>query len=171
MRAIALTASVMIMFSFFNIAYGQPRSLPKELLEVAKENGCNEVKDFYDRPGMIRPPYVYGYLTGPEENSAAFWCEKQMNGKRVFFLMFMSKGDKHGQLKCSEKLEWRNFPGGLSIYKNTNDTLKDFRYLRDPKKRPPEDKKLDNNGILSEYDGVEVLYYCYKGEWLVRMKD
>jgi len=171
MRAITLTVSAMIMFSYSNIALSQPCSLPKELLEIARENGCSEVRDFYDRPGMIKPPYVYGYLSGPEENSAAFWCEKQMNGKRVFFLMFMSKGDRRGQLKCSEKLEWPNFPGGLSIYKNTNNTLKDFRYLKDSGKKPPESEKLYNNGILSEYDGVEVVYYCYKGEWLVRMKD
>ena len=110
-------------------------SLPKELLEIAKKNGCNEVMGFYDRPGMVNPAYVYGYLPGPEENSAAFWCEKKQGNKRLFFLMFMTRGDTREQMKCPDKIEWKiTFPGGLSIWKGMNTTLEGFEYMDDSKK-------------------------------------
>ena len=83
----------------------------------------------------------------------------------------MTKGDNQRKLKCSHVIEWGNFPGGLSIYRNANDTLKGFRYLKGPLKKPPEKDKLTGSAILSEYDGVEALFYCYKGEWAVKMKD
>lgn len=171
MIASALFASFLLTLFISAPVYSQNHSMPKELLEIAKASGCNEVGDFFNRPGMVKPPYVYGYLPGAEENSAAFWCEKEKSGSRSFFLIIMTKGDNQGKLKCSEKIEWNNFPGGLSIYRKANETLKGFRYIRDPLKRPPETDELSGNAILSEYDGVEALFYCYKGEWVVRMKD
>ncbi|KKK83619.1 hypothetical protein LCGC14_2791560 [marine sediment metagenome] len=40
--------------------------------------------------------------------------------------------------------------------------------MKDVNKEVP-DELVDNMiGILSSYDGVESLYYCYKGDWLVR---
>ena len=170
MRAIALSAGVMIIFSFLNIAYGQPRSLPKELLEIAKRNGCEEVTGFYNRPGMIKPAYAYGYLPCDEENSAVFWCEKKEKAKRRFYLMIMRKGNNCEELKCPDKIEWHNFPKGLSIYKSPNTTLDNFYYVNDSNRKPPKTEKLQHNAILSEYDGVEELFYCYRGEWVVRIR-
>lgn len=71
---------------------------------------------------------------------------------------------------CSTRIEWRNYPGGLSIHKDRKTTLDDFVYLHDARKRGPKNIKLSANGILSEYDGVEDLFYCHKGEWLVRQR-
>lgn len=163
-----------ILFSVFLIypmqGYCQTGSLPEELREIAMENGCSEVKRFFARPGMINPPYVYGYLPGPEENSAAFWCEKKENDKEIFFLIIMVKGAKPEEFKCPDKIQYKGgYPRGLSVYKDRDTTLEHFHFLNDPKRKPPQNAKLTHNAILSEYDGVGVLFYCYQGEWAVRI--
>lgn len=170
MKSLTLVAGIIVVLFHFDVAYCENGSLPKELLEIAQRNGRKEVTGFYDRPGMINPPYVYGYLPCGEENSAAFWCEKKGKGERRFFLMIMRKGNKCEELKCPDKIEWHNFPRGLSIYKGTNTTLEDFYYVNDSKRKPPKTEKLMHNAILSGYDGVEELFYCYKGEWVVRIR-
>jgi hypothetical protein len=151
-------------------SYGQIGSLPEELREVALKSGCSEVKRFFDRPGMVNPPYVYGYLPGPKENSAAFWCEKKENDKEIFLLNFFFKGEIPEEYICSQSIQRKTgYPGGLSVYKDRDTTLEFFHYLNDPKRKPPANEKLTHNGILSEYDGVGLLFYCYKGEWIVRI--
>jgi len=47
--------------------------IPRELVEHAREIGCAQIEDYYDISGMIGPPYVYGYIPGRLEDSAAFW--------------------------------------------------------------------------------------------------
>lgn len=164
MRNIIFTASFLYIAG---TCYGATQLLPDELIEEAKKNDCSQVEDFYKRPGMIKPPYVYGYLPGDEENSAVFWCKK--NNKEKFLLVVMSKEDDK-LLKCSKAIEWANYPRGLAIYNNPNTTLDEFVYIRNPKKKPPKNLKLKENAILSEYDGVSELFYCYEGEWLVRQR-
>lgn len=145
--------------------------LPEELLILAKSEGLDQVNDFYvNRPGMLNPPYIYGYLQGPKENSAVFWAQKKENNKKKYFLLIMEKRRNNNKNVCSEKIEWNSYPRGLSIYKNRNTTLDDFFYLRDRNKRLPKNIRMENNAILSEYDGVEVLFYCYNGEWVVRIR-
>ncbi len=146
--------------------------LPEELLKIATQRGFEQVTDFYiNRPGMLNPPYVYGYLPGDEEDSAAFWCQKTQNGKKRYFLVFMFKKRNNELCNCPDVIEWQNYPKGLSIYNKANATLDGFIYINDPKKKVPKNVKLIYNAILSEYDGVEALFYCYKGEWLVRQRD
>jgi hypothetical protein len=170
MKILALVASIIVMLFLCDLTYCETGSLPKELLEIAKRNGFKEVTGFYNRPGMIKPPYVYGYLPCDEENSAVFWCEKKEKGERRFYLMIMRKDNKCGQLRCPDRIQWHNYPGGLSIYKNMDTTLEHFYYINDPKRKPPKTERLQHNAILSEYDGVEELFYCYKGEWVVRIR-
>src|SRR2546428_12688344 len=52
-------------------------TMPEELSAYAMSKGCEEVRDFFKRPGMINPPYVYGYLEGRREGSAVLWCERR----------------------------------------------------------------------------------------------
>jgi hypothetical protein len=172
MRAIMIGIAMVILLFFSCSVVHDAHCLPRELLEIAQKNGCIAVEDFFDRPGMVKPPYVYGYLPGPEENSAAFWCEKKGDGKRIFLLMFMVKGSASRQIGCADKIEWqRSFPGGLSIYKNDETVLDDFKYLKDSRKSPRKGVRLKGNAIQSEYDGVEVLFYCYEGEWIIRIRE
>lgn len=170
MKYSLLVLSIMVMVAHLSTAYCETGSLPKELLEIAKKNGCGEVSGFYNRPGMMKPPYVYGYLPCNEESSAVFWCEKKGKGEKRFYLMIMRKGNECKESKCPDKIEWHNFPKGLSIYKDTNTTLEYFYYVNDSRRQPPKTEKLKHNAILSEYDGVEELFYCYEGEWVVRIR-
>lgn len=166
-------SAMILMTSFLYPQNGrcETGSLPKELLDIARKNGCQEVKNFYARPGMIKPPYVYGYLPDSQKNSAAFWCEKIENDRKIFFLILMTKGEKADQFKCSNTIRWENsFPGGLSLYTDRNTTLEGFRFVKDPEREVSKNVKLTQNAILSEYDGVELLFYCYEGEWVVRIR-
>lgn len=172
---VLLTAALLIFFVYFNIASGENKKshqlLPEELLNLANQKGCASIADFYkDRPD-IDPPYVYGYLLGPKEDSAAFWCQKTQNGKKRYFLVFMFKKSNNELCNCPDIIEWQNYPGGLSIYRNAKTTLDGFVYINDPKRKVSKNVKLTNNAIRSYYDGLEEIFYCYKGEWLVRMRD
>lgn len=170
MKFLLLVMGIIAVAVYLSTAYCETGSLPKELLEIAKKKGCEEVSGFYNRPGMIKPPYVYGYLPCGEENSAAFWCEKKEKAGKRFYLMIMRKANKCEELKCPDMIEWHNFPKGLSIYKDTNTTLEYFYYVNDPTRHPPKTETLKHNAILSEYDGVEELFYCHEGKWVVRIR-
>ncbi len=37
--------------------------MPDELLKIAGRCDCEQVDGFYNRPSMIDPPYVYGFLS------------------------------------------------------------------------------------------------------------
>lgn len=161
--------TMILLLSLVNVANGSTQLLPNELVGVANKHGCSQIKDFYKRPGMVKPIYVYGYMAGSEEDSAVFWCEKQINKAKKYLLVFMSK-NKSDNFKCSDTIEWPNYPGGLSIYYNNDLTLKHFTYLSNSSKKPPQDVKLRHNAILSEYDGASELFYCHDGEWLVRIR-
>jgi hypothetical protein len=120
---------------------------------------------------MINPPYVYGYLTGPPEQSAVFWCQTTVNGKRMYYLIIQSSMEKGGHHNCPNKIAWKNYPGGLSIYNDFDTTLDDFICITDYRKKAKTNKKMTHNAILSEYDGKEELFYCHEGEWLIRQRD
>lgn len=166
---IAVTA-ISLTIAGIGFASEPKQNMPDELSAYATKNGCQQVADFFKRPGMVNPPYVYGYFSGLAEDSAALWCQTGQGDDRKFMLLIMMKKRDPEFAKCPAKIESRNYPGGLSIYRNKQTTLDDFVYLADPKRRGPKNIKLSANGILSEYDGVEELFYCHKGEWLVRQR-
>ncbi len=148
--------------------------LPKELLEIAKKNGCNQVENFYDVPGgakAINPPYVYGYLSGAKRDSAAFWCVRVKDNNTKYLLVFVFKPNNHEFSTCPQTIEWDNPPGGLSIYKEEGMTLDNFIYVSNKKKFAQKGIKMLHNAISSYYDGFNEIFYCYKGRWLVRQLD
>jgi hypothetical protein len=174
-NVVLVTAMLLISFIFLNSVSSEDRKtrqlLPEELLNLARQSGYVPIADFYkDRPD-VEPPFVYGYLPGPKEDSAAFWCQKTKNKETKYFLVFLFKNRNHELCNCPDIIEWQNYPGGLSIYKDTNATLDRFVYITDPKRKVPKNVKLTNNAVRSYYDGLEEIFYCYKGEWLVRMRD
>jgi len=167
--ATKLSFSLVLSVFLLQVAQAQTLLIPEELHEFAKDNGCSPIEDFYERPGMLGPPYVYGYLPGPQETSAVFWCQKQEDSKRKFFLLFMFENTDHELTNCPHKVEWGNYPRGLSIYNDRETDLGGFVYLNDPMRKGPKEKMM-NNAVLSEYDGVGVVFSCYKGEWLIRQR-
>src|SRR2546425_13335776 len=85
-------------------------TMPEELSAYAMSKGCEEVRDFFKRPGMINPPYVYGYLEGRREGSAVLWCERRERGRPRFSLVGMFRG-KAGA-RCPPGLEWGRYSRG-----------------------------------------------------------
>jgi hypothetical protein len=149
--------------------YADSKIMPEELLEVAERKGCAPLADFYEnRPGPVDPIYVYGYLPGDRWDSAVFWCRNQKSKSHPYSLIFVFKEEKHELTKCPDRIDWINPPRGLSVYSEKGTTLEGFVYLNGPKRKVPNDVRLTHNAIMSYYDGVEELFYCHKGEWLVR---
>jgi len=142
--------------------------MPRELVEHAREIGCAQIEDFFDVNEMIGPPYVYGYLPGPPEDSAAFWCEKRKGGERQFFLAIKAKqGSLVGSLACPRLIAWHNPPHGLDIYRDLNESLEEFTYLDSPKVKGPRDGRVLHNVIRSSVPGQSTTFYCHEGRWLV----
>jgi hypothetical protein len=158
-----------VMFSRLGLASELTPIMPEELIAYAAKNGCEQVSDFFKRPGRVNPPYVYDYRPASPPANAALWCQVgQEDKKRKFFLLLMIRNRNHEWAQCPARIEWWNYPGGLSIYKDKRATLAYFVYLADPKKRGPANTPLSGNGIRSEDDGVGAIFYCHQGEWLIR---
>lgn len=139
--------------------------LPRELNTLAQQAKCDPVPGFFDRAGMINPPYIYGYAPGLEDDSAAFWCYKK--DKKMNILMFTYKGKLATPGKCLPYVELKDrFPGGLSLSKERHIPLSNFLYWENPRKHGPTGRVTDYPAIIEEYDGVGHLLYCHEGKWL-----
>lgn len=55
-------AGYAVLFSVLLTAMSFPSGdqLPEELREIARQLHCGPVPGFYDRPGIVDPPYLYG---------------------------------------------------------------------------------------------------------------
>jgi hypothetical protein len=119
---------------------------------------------------MIDPPYIYGFVPGLKKNSAVSWCQEQKGDQRRFFLLFMYKDRAHELAKCPDKIEWKGYPFGLSLYTGGRDeTLETYVYLDNPRKEGPK-QRLKYPGIMSSYDGTSIIFYCYQTQWLYRVR-
>ncbi len=140
--------------------------MPKDLVQFAEANGCVQVEDFFDRAGSVNPPYLY--TDAENDGNAILWCKKREPGTAKPYLLLL-KGTITLAKSCATKIEWWNVPGGLAIRKLRSATLNDFRYLDAGKKRGPTTKQ-SGAAIVSSYDGVETIFYCYQGTWLYMIK-
>ena len=162
-----LVSAFSALLGFASHSFAQVLNMPHELVQFASAKGCSQVDDFFARPGMVNPPFVYGYAQGDEEDSAVFWCEKRVSGKRGYVLQLMyRKGPQ--ELRCEWHIEWSSFPGGLSLVRNPQLPSDSFVYLDDRKSSPKQGTRLTGTAILSTYDGASTWFYCYQGRWLVR---
>lgn len=156
---------------FAEIARAENLIMPQELVEHAAEQGCRQIANFYsDRPGPVNPPFVYGYLPGPEEDSAVYWCEKGPKDHPTYVLVLMFKRENGDVARCPRRVEWVNPARGLSIIRGKRLTLDDFVPLDNPRQRPPKGIRVTHPAIRSEYDGVEEIFYCHQGRWFVRQR-
>ncbi|MGH7165268.1 MAG: hypothetical protein ACREIS_07070 [Nitrospiraceae bacterium] len=164
-----LVTSVAVLIVSQSIGYAEVKIMPGELVEFAELNGCSQLSDFYEMNyGPVGPPYVYGYL-GESSQNAAFWCKSVRSHKVTYFLIFMFKYMPRPFNECPDKVQWHR-PAGLSVYRDKRATLKDFVYLDDPKRKAPQNVRLSHDAIMSEFDGMEDLFYCYEDKWLVRSR-
>jgi len=142
--------------------------MPRDLVEFARSNRCAPLDDFFDRPGMVNPPYACGLLPGDEEDSAVLWCKK-LEASDKPYLLLIKVSNTTALLGCPARLDWWNPPGGLSIETRARISLGNFRYLGDPR-RSAAGSVARGRVIVSSYDGATEAFYCHKGEWLVEMK-
>jgi hypothetical protein len=112
---------------------------------------------------MVEPPYLYRYLPGEREDSAAFWCFRP--GKDEPYLLVLV--EKH---RIVSTIGWNAYPGGLSLHESGDLPLSEFAYVDDPEKRPgPLQQRTKFRPLRSEYDGVITLFYRHDGRWLYRI--
>lgn len=121
-----------------------------------------EITDFFERPGMVDPPYVYGYVEGEKEDSVVFWCRGgSKSGKFKLIVQARAK-----TFTCPAVVkETSNYPGGLSVSPGEKLELSDFKYI-DSGKRLSSATRPAGKFIRSYYDGVEEYFYCHDGRWL-----
>src|SRR3990172_4624961 len=150
--------------------------LPQELRNLAVTIDCEAVPGFYDRPGMVEPPYLYGYLPGNKEETAAFWCYRKQ-AKEPYLLVFVEGLGQARQGRVTSTIPWSAFPGGLSRFDTKNvywydsegvrlsDSehlpLSELRYVDKPKEHGPKENTTKYTPVQAEYDGVVVLFYQY----------
>lgn len=137
--------------------------LPRDLARLAREDGCGPVHGFYNRPGMIEPPYVYGVIPGEREASVAFWCEGR--GDREYFLMVGGVEGKRATLR------WPAFPGGLSLTEPGDWQLSSFQRVDRPEESGPALTLRSRRALTSSYDGIASLFLEHAGVWYFRVLD
>src|SRR5438876_359289 len=112
-RRVAVLLSAGFMLGAPAHGYAEILVMPQDLVEEARRNGCEQVTDFFARPGFLDPPYAYGYAPGLPEKSTVFWCQRGEGDQRKFWLVI--KATDTGAPKCPEKIEWQYEPGGVTI--------------------------------------------------------
>lgn len=139
--------------------------MPRELVNLALANHCTQINDFFERPGMINPPFVYGWVPG-DADSAAFWCKKLDKSDKPYNLMFKVHDPKE-LAGCPAIIEWWNPPAGLSIETRRTLSLRDFRYISQPQRIGPSGVVQNARILVNDNgDGLREIFYCHLGQWL-----
>jgi len=138
--------------------------MPQDIVEKAKAKNCNQIANFYKRPGIVAPPY--SYLQNEKEGALVFWCERKINTSIEYSLMIEGQSKNGSFSRCEQEIKTKNYPGGLSLKLIKETALSSFVYLKDPVRRGPK-ASLTKLSIVSEYDGVSEIFYCHNGDWLV----
>lgn len=146
-----------------SVVRAQDGVLPQQLAEVARELKCAPVERFYDRPGMVLPPYLYGVVGEPQDESAVFWCQRPRS--RTFLLVAWRANH------APSHLEWTNFPGGLAITAPRDWNLSEFREVGAASARGPSVVLRGRRAIHSYYDGLSEYFIEHNGRWYVMMVD
>lgn len=155
------SAIAMLLAALATIVGAQNSQLPEDLDALASQLNCGPVPEFFARPGMVDPPYMYGHMPGPREDSAVFWCFREED--RSYLLVTMHNGE------LDSHFSWHNYPGGLSLAEQANWELSDFHFVDDPHKTGPSGVVTQYRPIQDEYDGAITLFYRHEGRWLYRM--
>ena len=147
---------------FTPVSWPDTLVMPRELVDFAHANACTPIDDIFERPGMVNPPFVYGWLPGNPADSAAFWCRKTEKSAKPYKLVFKVYDPKQ-MAECPTTIEWSNAKG-LSIEIRAKLDLSDFHSVVD--KRPGPKVVVPTAKVLvNEYDGVSDVFYCYGAQW------
>lgn len=165
-------------------------NMPEELVEHARNNDCQPLTDFYtNHPGMINPPFAYGYLDEVAmEDSAVYWCEKRGGGGtssrgewylNIYLRSYLSHNvylkNPVTSTYCNSHIRVEHPPGGLSILRDMEMSLDKFVYIDLPhghlEKRQMERPVVARSPLIkSHYEGVVGYFYCdqNQGRWLFK---
>jgi hypothetical protein len=168
------TIGILFLSLFAHVSWSDTLVMPRELVEFARTNGCAPINDFFERPGMINPPFLYGAVPGAAD-SAVFWCKRIGESDRPYKLIFAVRSQGGLTLPdpkqlggCPAIIDWWNSPAGLSIETQRNLELRYFGYVDTPKQAGPTIVVAKARTILSDNgDGLVSTFYCFRGRWLV----
>jgi hypothetical protein len=145
--------------------------LPRTLRADAATRGCTQVADFYDKPGRVDPPFVFGYLDSEAdphgEWSAVYWCERTQADERFLLVVWIGEPALEAVHSCPRTLEWRNPPAGLSIQRRARVQLSAYWPRSNPQARGP-NVVATGPLIVDSYDGAGASFFCHAGEWYVQ---
>ena len=165
-----ITATVVSVLFCATAALAAPPRMPQELIDFAHSKGCVPIEDFSGQPAMVNPSFVYGFASGGVKNSAALWCKRREPSDKPYLLLLKVNNPQLLE-GCPARIEWWNPPRGLSVHTMTSIDLSQFRYVSDARRPGPTVTVPRRRVITSEYDGVQDTFLCYRGTWLVRMRD
>jgi hypothetical protein len=163
LRILATFTCVLVLGVFTPVSWPDTLVMPRELVDFAHSNGCTPIDNFFERPGMVNPPFVYGWLPGDPADSAAFWCKKTEKSAKPYKLIFKVRDPKQ-MAGCPTTIEWWS-ARGLSIEIRTRLALSDFHSVVEPKRSGPKSVVADAKVLVDSYDGVSNVFYCYGGQW------
>jgi len=168
--AAAIAFALVTIMPAVGAASGESLIMPRELVDYARSHGCAPVEDFYERAGMVNPPYVYGFAGGEPEDSAALWCRKTEKSDKPYLLL-LKVSDPKRLGGCPARIEWWNYPKGLAVETRSGLKLSDFHFATEPKRPGPTTTISNARVIVGEYDGVEEIFVCHQGAWLFMLRD
>ncbi len=163
-RVLVAFTCILAVAIFTPVSWPDTLVMPRELVDFAHANGCTPIDDFFELPGMVNPPFVYGWLPGDPADSAAFWCKKTEKSDKPYKLIFKVRDPKQ-MAGCPTTIDWWNPPHGLSIETRKNLALSDLTLVTEPKKSGPKSVVANAKVLVNEYDGVGNVFYCYQGQW------
>jgi len=166
---VSISMGIFLMVAIARNSSADTLVMPRELVDLARTNGCSQISDFFERPGKVSPPYVYGWFPGDPERSVAFWCRKNEQSKVPFKLVFKVADAKQLQ-GCSATFDWP-YARGLSIETRHGLALREFRYISASKRVAPTTVVTSARVIVNEYDGLEDVFYCDGRDWLVSSRE
>jgi hypothetical protein len=169
-RFLLCALSALVSLAGASQVFAETLVMPRELIDYAKARDCTSISEFFERPGSINPPYVYGILAGDEEESAAFWCKKSKPGEKPYLLLIKASNPK-ALADCPDHVEWRDVPGGLSVERHVRINLGEFRYVADRSRSIPSEVVQNATVLRNSYDGLTDRFVCHKGQWLVASTD
>lgn len=137
-------------------------SLPLDVRAAADNFHCEEIAEFAERPGMLDPPYIYGYVGDKKSESVVFWCRDKKVPRRFKLVVHT----RNPAFQCPPVIETNSYPGGLSLFSDESLSLSLFSYVASGKKASSVPQRPRGKFIRSHYDGAEDIYYCSDGQWL-----
>src|SRR4051812_22775849 len=97
---------------------GQFFVMPKQLVVDAKSHQCEPINDFYDRPTITAPPYLFDEKdTGPEPGFI-YWCRRPRKDDANHtenLLVVKSTPRFNAFAGCPNEIVSKNSPNGIHL--------------------------------------------------------